>query len=108
MYLTEKKAYKKACYDLMKQYMKYSKKTNPKSKKFREDNAKLNLLFSKGKYCTILDIIYGHIDIDDVTLENAYSTSKEKWDQARKEIAEKYNIRSNSSSRVSIGSWISF
>lgn len=81
MYLTKKKAYKKTCYDLMKQYMKYCKKVNPKSKIFKEDNAKLNLLFSKAKYCTILDIIYGYIDIDDVTLENAISTEEEKWYQ---------------------------
>ena len=92
MYLTEKKAYKKACYDLMKQYMKYCKKVYPKSKIIKENNAKLNLLFSKGKYCTVLDIVYGHIDIDDVTLENAISTSKEKWDRERNRISEKYGI----------------
>lgn len=81
MYLTEQKAYKKACYDAMKMYMKGKKNAGCTSEEDRAENYKLSRLFSKGKYFTIFDILYGHIDIDKVTLDNAIST----MDEARRQ-----------------------
>lgn len=93
MYLTEQRAYKKACYEAMKKYMKGKKKAGYTSEEDRAENYKLGRLFSKGKYFTIFDILHGHIDIDKVTLDNAIST----MDEARRqyEVGENHSYFDN-------------